>query len=828
MAVLLKYLFRSVKESKLRTFLIVFAIMLSSALFFVSTALSGTLKNNITEQMRQRYAGADIMVQGSDRMETPFFELRDLGDSEKLFKYTVGAMQGAALYVMGEESAALSLIGFDQIDLKQMDGIYLIKEPAAWDENAIILDEDTVNKYNLAVGDRLELVVEGANNTFHIAGIARSKGVFLKDGMAARAIVNKDHLARINNAEGKISIVYLKLKQESDKQIALKQTELIYDKQIVRESFTQAEVDGQISGLSMVFMQMSLLILLLSIYIVSCSFRVMAMQRLPAIGTFRSIGASKKTTGLCFIFECLTYGIIGGGAGCLLGIAALKLTATIIHSTHNYPSIVQLEFQAVQLVTTFVVALGICLISALIPLTRTLRLPLLDTILNRQDRSEIETGNYRRLIIGLLGLAVAIIIPHINGVSFFGPLSLLLLILVQLIIMPYAVPLLVRIFERPFFFIFGNEGIIALKNLKGNKNHLNSISLLGTGISIMLLIYTVGTGILASTVNFYNNSMKFDITVSAPYADEAYLESLRQIDGVSEVYGIYQNLGSIEVEGKGSAIELIQGIDPNKFTGFWNLGFNKDVNEVMNELGKGRNIVITPSLSKRLSANVGDSIILKWNNGPKTYKVIGIFKSRLSGGSVALVSGNQFKMDDGSEYYSSAYLKTSKDPAGLLGKIVSQSADNTWISTTQNLKNDELDNNEQIFSILKGIIFTIWLAGFFGIFNNLIISFMERKHFWAVLRSIGMSKSQMIKISCIESLSVGFLGGVTGVIIGSIMLTVVPSIFAAGMLPQAEVQYNLIYFIAAIAVSMGISIIASLFPMVQSRKNSLIHSIKHQ
>ena len=41
MSVILKFTIRNIKEKKFRTFLILFSIMISSALFFASGAMSG-------------------------------------------------------------------------------------------------------------------------------------------------------------------------------------------------------------------------------------------------------------------------------------------------------------------------------------------------------------------------------------------------------------------------------------------------------------------------------------------------------------------------------------------------------------------------------------------------------------------------------------------------------------------------------------------------------------------------------------------------------------------------------------------------------------------
>jgi putative ABC transport system permease protein len=44
---------------------------------------------------------------------------------------------------------------------------------------------------------------------------------------------------------------------------------------------------------------------------------------MPVMGTFRSIGATKKRINLLLLSESISYGVIGGALGCLLGIGLL-------------------------------------------------------------------------------------------------------------------------------------------------------------------------------------------------------------------------------------------------------------------------------------------------------------------------------------------------------------------------------------------------------------------------------------------------------------------------------------------------------------------------
>lgn len=80
---------------------------------------------------------------------------------------------------------------------------------------------------------------------------------------------------------------------------------------------------------------------------------------------------------------------------------------------------------------------------------------------------------------------------------------------------------------------------------------------------------------------------------------------------------------------------------------------------------------------------------------------------------------------------------------------------------------------------MRGFSLLALLIGIFGVFNNLIISFLERRRSLAVLRSVGMSKNQALKMFFIEALTGGLIGGIIGALCGYILISISPLILRA-------------------------------------------------
>ncbi|MDW7674078.1 MAG: FtsX-like permease family protein, partial [Bacillota bacterium] len=214
--------------------------------------------------------------------------------------------------------------------------------------------------------------------------------------------------------------------------------------------------------------------------------------------------------------------------------------------------------------------------------------------------------------------------------------------------------------------------------------------------------------------------------------------------------------------------------------------------------------------------------------GNRQYRIVGFFNSLMQNGDYAIVAEKYFRADTGERYFEDMYIKTSIDPKIVADELKSRfSRVEPIIYTMAELEQMNMDMNNQMFAILRGFSLMTLLIGIFGVVNNLIISFMERKRSLAVLRSIGMSKKQIVKLIFVEGLTGGFVGGTVGVMAGLLALSVVPYVMQALNVP-IPMHYSASLFGNAIIAGIGITIVASVSPALKSAKLNIIEAIKHE
>lgn len=829
MGIIIKFILRNIWEKKFRTFLILFAITLSTALFFASISLSGTLEKTFLERIKKYIGTADIVIHPNRHSPDWAFLTDNAYKFADRLEYAVGSVEMSGIYKKKDETVNIDLKGFNPDELNLLNPFVLRQEfeLEPFIGKKIIISSKTAEQNGLQIGDNLEIELREVKHRFRIVGIAEPYGLFQEDGHTNTAVAPLSTMARISEIPGKISLAYLKVKDLSriEETIGLLSKE--YRRYTVREPFSKAEIRRQTESVTTPFIIMVFLVLFISVFIIYSSFKVITRERLPVIGTFRSIGATRRTTDIVLFAESLLYGFIGGVGGCLLGIGVLKLMAVIM--TPNWLSGVKssVRYNPWHLGAAFILALVLPFIGSCLPIVKISRIPVKDIILNTMEKPERKRSF--RWPAGILCLLTAIIPP------FFAPKEMALIINVvamlaavaaTVFLVPYITAGFLKVFESIYSSFLGNEGVLAAKNLRENKSILNNISLLAIGISSLLLINTINFSVIKEIANFSKDGT-FEIWMWHYQANRRFEAVLRSIDGIKGVYGVYV-ANQIEIDDYKDKISLIHGVNPYRHLDYWNLNIEGDRERVMQDLDNDRKILLAHILKDKLGVEKGDFLTLNLARGKRTYQVIGFFDSLMWGGNYALVSSRFLKLDMNQKHYGTLFLQTSKDPnlvAETLQKRFKKAR--PWVRTMGQINEEDLRANRQLFVILQGFSIMTLIIGVCGVFNNLVISFIERKRSLAMMRSVGMSQKQTVKMILIESLTGGVIGGSVGILTGTLLISIVPFLLKA-INKVVPIHYSLKEYLISFGAGILITVAASVGPGLKSSQINIIEAIKYE
>lgn len=838
----MKYILKSIFEKKFRTFIIVFSVTLSAALFFASNGMSDTMKNMYEDQFRMETGKADILIYPNKQSPSGSFKIKS--EPVEGVKFIAGEVVTSGRYKIPERDALKSktkwenlfIRGFEMDELEEFNPINLNKYAVGkpFEGNHIILSSIFADDYGFEVGDSIDLEINGFNRKVIVWGIAKPTGLFRHSPQSNNitALMPRDTVGALRDIKGRVHTGYVVLEEGADKETAQDKLSELYARYTVQEPFSAEELDFYVQFVVVPLFMMTTMVLFISIFIIYSTFKVITVERLPVIGTFRSIGATRKMTDTILIGESLTYGIIGGIFGNIVGIGFLYVIAKIMASDpySGGQMTVAINIEMSNIFVSFILAVVVALISSWIPIKRASKIPIKDLVLNTTEPKQ--SKEKQRLIRGIVFLGLGIILPRISPQSVamvLNIISVLLSTIALIMFVPFITKAFLTMFERIYTLVFGNEGILAVKNINGNKNILNNISLLTIGISTILMIYTISNSVGIEVLNAYKD-WKFDIMFSVNGADRNTEQVLRGIDGVSSTYGAFESWNGINVVNTQYSIRYLQGIDISRYRDYVEFCMDRraDVDEAFQKLDEGRNIMVALMVKDALGLNIGDEIVLEMTSGDKTYKVIGFFDSIMSNGSNAIISQKYYKADMKQSKFGTFFIKTSKDPdeVSLLiqEKFMRQGA---YTNTISNMTKMNYDSNNQFMIILQAFSILAMLIGIFGVFNNYTISFIERQRSIAILRSVGLSKKQTIKMVMIEALTGGLIGGIIGIIGGLQMLSGVPYLVKAMSIPL-KIHYTSIFFINSLVGGIIIAILASISPARNTSKQSIVEAIKYE
>ena len=829
MGIITKFTLKSIREKKFRTFLILLAITLSVALTFASISLKDSITDTFVENIKKYYGTADIMIRAEENTTSSLVRIKPLGEYEHLFDYQIGTIDTVGSYKKDNQSQTTSIRvrGYEQDDLDILNVVNLQESLSMNFSGKIMYVSESAAKSNdWELGDTVEITIEGKRHKILIAGIGENKGALDYQNGSAYVVMPTSTLQKIFQMQGKYTFILAKTSENVTVEEGIKALQETYKRYDIEEPIPWDEISASLNNIVVPFMFMLLLVLGTAVFIIYTAFKVIVTEKLPVLGTFRSIGATKLTTDFILIMESLFYGLLGSLFGVFLGKLVLDLMSSIMTGNlmGSSNASTDVAFQYYIIAASFGVFLSVA--SSLVPIRQVSKISVRDIVLGTFQKTK------ERKLLVLIIASLLIIISL--GIPFYvkGPSALLLnglatiFLCVGLIMMiPFITDFIVTVLAKPLYKLFGSLGYLAVKNIKGNKNIINNISLLSLGIAGILLINTLSYSITTEVLNIFGD-FKYDVTMYTDGANRSMLGRIVSMSDVDDAYGIYE--ASAEIEGTDVKLNNIIGVDGMNYFEYFQMDFDTDSELIEKYLGNSRVIVLNNTFRDKLNIEVGDTIDLIFQDETtRPYMVIGFCNTLMNNGNYAVATDKYIKRDTGLTSYSSILIKTDK--ADAVKVQLEEKFKKQWhyVITTDEMEKMNKQANDSIMGGLTSFSVIAMFIGVFGILNNFVVSLMARSRSIAVMKSVGMSRAQTVKLLSLEALISGMIGGVMG-IVGSIALTI--QIGFILKLINIPISLSLIPSILLSGFIAGtiISVISNILPAIRTSKQSIVEAIKFE
>jgi lipoprotein-releasing system permease protein len=288
---------------------------------------------------------------------------------------------------------------------------------------------------------------------------------------------------------------------------------------------------------------------------------------------------------------------------------------------------------------------------------------------------------------------------------------------------------------------------------------------------------------------------------------------------------VFYNVGTIDLTG------VINGIDPVEenrlfmFSDYVTRGNYLDLKNIPNSiiLGKG--------VADKMAANIGDVVQVTTSKGERLQlKVVGFFQSGLQDldkvQSYCSISTTQKLLGVSSNYITDVQVKL-KDilQAPAMAKEYQRYYETDAIDIQQ--ANSQFETGSSVRSIISYAVgVTLLIVAGFGIYNILNMMIYEKMDSIAIMKAIGFSGKDVNLIFIFIALSIGFFGGILGLLVGFGMSNIIDNIpFNTESLPTVKtypINYNPSFYIIGAIFSLVTTYFAGYFP---SRKASKIDPV---
>ncbi|MFL8632460.1 FtsX-like permease family protein [Clostridioides difficile] len=825
MKIILKYIFTNIKERKIRTAVMLLSIVLSTVLLFVSFSIGLSYESAQRKMAKGMSGTATISVQSKN--PDILTNLEDIPDLNAI-KSKVGVLESSAIYNKGGYYEEFSLIAADLSQLNKINKPRLENGDSITDFSGdkIILPNRFTSKYKIKKGDSITLQIYGKSYTFQVSDIASYDTVFLRHTRGVNALLPKETLSKIINKGSGYTRVLIESEEEMTENLVNKLSEeLSTEKYTVSNTINETKIISDARQKTMPFFLISFFALTLSIFIIYSSYKVITLERLPFIGTFRSIGANEKTVTHILMLESILYGSIGGLIAIPIGVVVLNLMLHGLGNSLEQGISIPTVISPIGVIISVIVAIIVSLFSAYIPVKKASHLPIKNIVLGTVEEKNV--SNRSILFIGSIMFILSVLLPRIspeNTLYLAGGFSLLGLIVATIVLIPLITDIMSIVFEFVYKNILGNEGKLAARNMKNNKNIIQNITLLFISISAVIAISVVG-----NFVKTYITDVFRDAELQG-FADgkmnEEFIEDVRHMDGIKNILPLY--VMNNEISGNGVTLSRLEGTDNIELynsmfaINYTNFEIKKQVTEAFKDK---RSVILNEDTLKKVGLSIGDTITLSKDKYDFSYKIVGSFKSRAN--DVEAVIPSHYAVNDFDKTNYGFLVYTAVNPDAVMIQIRDLFGDTyNWSRTVEEFNNDSLNTISSFLSPMNKMTYFIFLLATVGIINNLLINYIQKRRSIAMYKSIGLSNKQNIKVTLIEGFTSGLLGAVIGIVIS--ILEIQTIFIVAG--PKISMKPDLDFktFIIVGLLGIIVTLIGSIVPIIKGKKMKLIEEIKFE
>ncbi|PEA54838.1 hypothetical protein CON64_11080 [Bacillus pseudomycoides] len=650
------------------------------------------------------------------------------------------------------------------------------------------------------------------------------------------AIFQYNWLQSITNNMNNTTALLIKLDKPTNKGDVIKAINEKYPDIFIDKRKELDKERENIGGLKPIIQGLNIAVFIASGLIVISTLHMSIQEKQHELATLRLLAIHRKQIFLLILIEGCIIGLFSLLLGLIVGIISSMLLLDLVgHLMGLTTTDVTLSLPWINIILGSTAAFLILIISSCVPAYQATKLSPL--VAYNQSNSVHQAPTKKRAIISSILSLSAVILFFANYLYFEEKILYVVIALLLFCSLFISIPL-IFIISTSFYNclpkqLYSPEWMLSSRNiLRQMRRNSQIASILIVGIHVLIIGNIILSSLKEGEETFLKEQYPFDLSIISlnPAEDKGFspklfsqLQQMKELENIYFTNSVLLSTLNLPAHATGGNPELLVNEQKQAMLGIQGISF-PFVNEkgtitvvdgTINEEDLGQNgVILTEKTSKQLGYKIGDEIETgKFDdviNGKKyeakTFILKGIIKDEKLDYTLLTtdnIMSQQFGIN--SLYKIQININNSEKSSEIkanINKLLSNSAYSTAILYDQKQELEKLEKqSKQRLLILSVTVLLIILMAGIGLMNNTASSIRERILELAMLRALGSSKGQLMRILLLEGVFITSLVGIISILIATLIGCMF--ILALGS-PVTSIPINLILSLIAASPLLGL------------------------
>jgi putative ABC transport system permease protein len=505
--------------------------------------------------------------------------------------------------------------------------------------------------------------------------------------------------------------------------------------------------------------------LFVGIFLILNTFSIIVAQRTRELAMMRALGASRRQVIGSVLLEAVVIGLVAAVLGLGAGVGVGAALGQFFASLNDGFEMAGVGVPLSAILSSLIVGVLVTVVAAVLPALRASRI---SPVAAMQDVANPDRPLTKVSVAGaVIGAAGGTMLGI--GLSDSGGLWL---ILGGVLITFIGVALLTPLVSRPVVSLLGR---VFSWSVPGRLGRLNSgrnprrtaitAAALMVGIALVTGVTVVMNSAKTSLAAQAEDTVKAQIIIGGdqngprpPTFDSAVLEKTRQLPGVRSAAGMWNDQAQVDGE-----LTYVSATD--------------DLAKLSDAYGgpqyaplKADQIVVSTQEAADHKWSVGSVLTVQLSRGePHRYTVAATYDEKLLPGSYILPAAATKDFAIPQPIYGFVRLADGTTVEQALPGVKALVADSPEVSATDRTTfiDQQVSDFDTVITMVQVLLALAILIAVLGVVNTMALSVLERTRELGLLRAVGLSRAQTMRMVTVEAVVISVFGALLGVVVGS-------------------------------------------------------------